>query len=210
VGRKFCLPIDVNLLGAPGAEMSKRGEMMIAETHPLRQFFLELVEHHYDEDIGLRSPEMHGYVANMLTEFCETERLYQIRNADGRPLHDVGEMMLESDVVYGQAPSFEREREVRKHIGDFTLFFTGMFPESINKWRLRRARLEGFIDFMKAGKESYRVVSMFDQFEYAKVAPLFHQLSEDFERCVYGLNMVKNDLQEMQHPIMRQAPEFLM
>jgi hypothetical protein len=127
---------------------------MITETHPLREFFRELVERHYDEDIGLHSTDMHSYVANMLTEFCEAERLYQIRDANGHPLHDVGEMLLESDPVYGPAPSFDRERQVRKHIGDFTLFFTGMFPESINRWRLRRARLEGFIDFMKAGKES--------------------------------------------------------
>ena len=33
---------------------------------------------------------------------------------------------------------------------------------------------------------------------------------EDFERLVYGLNQVKNELEEMQHPIMRQTREFLM
>jgi hypothetical protein len=42
------------------------------------------------------------------------------------------------------------------------------------------------------------------------VAPLFAHLSRDFEGCVYGLNMVKNDLQEMQHPIARRAGELLM
>ena len=53
-------------------------------------------------------------------------------------------------------------------------------------------------------------LSTFEQFEYAKVAPLFKRLSENFERCVYGLNVVKNDLQEMQHPIVRQTAEILM
>ncbi len=183
---------------------------MIPESHPLRQLFLQVVEHHFDDDVGLHDPSLHSYVANMLTEFCEVEQLYRLRDAGGRPLMDVGEMLLESDPVYGPAPSFDRERQVRKHIGDYTLFFTGMFPESINCWRLRRQRLEGFIDFMKAGKESYYIVSKFDQFEYAKVAPLFKRLAEEFERCVYGLNMVKNDLQEMQHPITRRACELLM
>jgi hypothetical protein len=183
---------------------------MIPETHPLHQLFFELVEHHYDGGVGVRSSAIHGYIADMLTQFCESDQLHKIRDASGRPLHDVGEMLLESEPVYGPAPSFDRERQVRKHIGDYTLFFTGMFPESINRWRLRRARLEGFIDFMKAGKESYYIVSKFDQFEYAKVAPLFKQLSEEFERCVYGLNMVKNELQEMQHPIVRRTTELLM
>ena len=63
---------------------------------------------------------------------------------------------------------------------------------------------------MKAGKESYYIVSKFDHFEYAKVAPLFAMLSQHFEQCVYGLNLVKNDLEEMQHPIVRRANEILM
>jgi len=108
------------------------------------------------------------------------------------------------------APSFDRERQVRKHIGDYTLFYAGMFPESINHYRLRRQRVEGFVDWVKAGKESYYIVSKFEHFEYAKVAPLFAQLSQRFEQCVYGLNLVKNELEVMQHPIARRANELIM
>ena len=62
----------------------------------------------------------------------------------------------------------------------------------------------------KAGKESYYIVSKFEHFEYAKVAPFFANLSQNFEGCVYGLNMVKNDLQEMQHPIVRRTNDLIM
>src|SRR5690348_11795208 len=158
----------------------------------------------------MRDPEVSGYVANMLAEFCELDQLFKLRNTAGKPLDDVGEMLLESDPVYGPAPSFDRERHVRKHIGDFTLFFAGMFPESINHFRLRRQRLENFVEWMKAGKESYYIVSKFEHFEYAKVAPLFASLSQNFESCVYGLNMVKSDLEEMQHPIVRRTNELIM
>ena len=116
---------------------------MIPESHPLRDFFLDLVSRHYAETIVLRDSEVSCYVANMLTDFCEDQQLHKIRNAEGRPLHDVGEMLLESDPIYGPAPSFDRERQVRKHIGDYTLFFTGMFPESINHWRLRHNKPSG-------------------------------------------------------------------
>jgi hypothetical protein len=182
----------------------------IPESHPLRQFFVELVGRHYAEEIGIRDPQLIAYVAHLLTEFCDAEQLFKIHNAANRPIDDVGEMLLESDPVYGPAPSFDRERQVRKHIGDFTLFFTGMFPESVNQYRLRRQRMQSFIDWMKAGKESYYIVSKFEHFEYAKVAPLFANLSRNFEQCVYGLNRVKNELEEMQHPIMRRTQEFLM
>lgn len=183
---------------------------MVPESHALQSLFGELVTLHFDQEIGLRDSEVQDYIVNMLAEFCEADQLFKIRDADQRPLGDVGEMLLEADPIYGPAPSFDRERQVRKHIGDYTLFLAGMFPESINHFRLRRQRLENFVDFIKAGKESYFIVSKFDQFEYARLAPLFGKLSHEFESCVYGLNLVKGDLDEMQHPITRQGCPIVM
>jgi len=183
---------------------------MTEESHPLEEMFVDMVGRHYADEIGIRDAQIVGYVAHVLAEFCEVEELFKIRSSAGKPLNDVGEMLLESDPVYGPAPSFDRERQVRKHIGHYTLFFAGMFPESINHYRLRRQRLESFVDWMKAGKESYYIVSKFEHFEYAKVAPLFAQLSNKFEECVFGLNRVKDELQEMQHPIVRRSNELLM
>src|SRR3989442_3748530 len=183
---------------------------MIPESHPLQQLFIELVGRHYAEEIGIRDPQIVNYVSHLLAEFCDAEQLFKIRNAAGKPLGDVGEMLIESNPVFGPAPSFDRERQVRKHIGDYTLFFAGMFPESINHYRLRRQRLESFVEWMKAGKESYYIVSKFEYFEYAKVAPLFAQLSNKFEECVFGLNRVKDKLQEMQYPIFKASAELLM
>ena len=183
---------------------------MIPESHSLQALFGELIHYHFDRDIGLRDSEVQDYVVNVLAEFCEVEQMFKIRNANDRPLDDVGEMLLEADPVYGPAPSFDRERQVRKHIGDYTLFLAGMFPESSTHFRLRRQRLENFLDLIKAGIESYFIVSKFEHFEYAKVAPLFANLSKNFEECVFGLNRVKDELQEMQHPIVLRTNELIM
>jgi hypothetical protein len=183
---------------------------MIPESHPLQELFADLIHEHFDRDIRLHDDEMQDYIVNVLGEFCQSDQLFKVRDASDRPLSDVGEMLLETDPIYGPAPSFDRERQVRKHIGDYTLFFSGMFPESINHYRLRRQRLENFVDFIKAGKESYYIVSKFDQFEYARLAPLFAKLARDFESCVVGLNLVKGDLEEMQHPITQRAKQIVM
>lgn len=176
----------------------------------LQDFFGVLVAQTFASTIGLRDAGLTDYISEMLTNFCQAEELYKIRNAAGRPISDVGELLLESDPIFGAAPSFDRERAVRKHIGDYTLFFAGMFPDSINQTRLRRQRLESLIDFIKAGKESYYIVSKFDLYEYANVAPLFGKLANRFEDCVCGLNMVKNELDVMQHPIANTTRELLM
>ncbi len=176
----------------------------------LQEFFDGLVSQTFASTIGMRDGDLTNYISAMLAGFCQAEELYKIRNAAGRSISDVGELLLESDPVFGPASSSDREREVRKHIGDYTLFFAGMFPESINHSRLRRQRLESLVDFIKAGKESYYIVSQFDVFEYAPAAPLFARLSDKFEDCVCGLNMVKNELDVMQHPIANRTRELFM
>lgn len=184
--------------------------MEISRNHPLRRLFTELVERHFFHDVYVRDPRAAGYVSNLLLEFTDAEALYRLRDARGHRLDDVGEMLLESDPL-GPEGSFERERRVRKHIGDYTLFMTGMFPESIAAQRWRRAfpRLDLLVDYVKAGKESYAIVSSFDQFEYRQEAPVFRRLSECFELCVYGLNLVRQDLERFQRDYYRRLAATL-
>ena len=164
----------------------------------LRNFLGELVGRHFFEDVRLEEPQVTNYVAYLLADFALTENLYRIRNAQGKRLEEVGEMLIESNPLL-EAASFDREREVRKHVGDYTLFMTGLFPESVAKARrTRQPRRDAFIDFVQAGKESYAIVSSFNQFEYKEEARLFRRLSENFELCVVGLNFVKQDLEEFQ------------
>ncbi len=172
--------------------------MAVSQEHELRRLFHEVVGECYTEGIGITDSEMTSYVADMLTEFCEAEHLYKIRNGQGRPLEDVGEMLLESDPVFGPAHSFDREREVRKHVGDYSLFLAGMFPEAIHR-RMQRHRLNGLLELVMAGKQSYFVVSKFDVGEYAAEAELFGNLAERFESCVYGLNLVRAELDKRKY-----------
>lgn len=140
--------------------------------------------------------EVAAYVGDLLIDFVHVDNLYRIRNCRGKRLEEVGEMLVESNPLLG-APSFERERAVRKHIGDYTLFLSGMFPEYVATLSRRGLRLDSVIDYVKAGKESYRIVGSFDQFEYQHVAGLFRRLADEFEYCVYGLNRVKSKLQAL-------------
>jgi hypothetical protein len=179
-------------------------------TAPLKKLFAEPINLHFKNELHLYDEGVLDYLATLLVECCVSDRLLAIRNAEGKPLEDIGEMLMESDPVYGPAPSFDRERQVRKHIGDCALFLAGMFPESINHYRLRKQRLENLIQIVKAGKESYYVVSKFEHFEYAKVAPLFATLSQRFEDCVYGLNLVKNEFEVMQYTITGRPNELIL
>ena len=106
---------------------------MIPESHPLRQLFQELVGGHYAEEIGIRDPQVVAYVSHLLTEFCEADQLFKITTPPTVRLHDLGEMLLESDPIYGPAPSFDRERQVRKQLATTRSSSPECFPRaSIN------------------------------------------------------------------------------
>ena len=169
----------------------------ISPTHPLRRLFTELVQRHLTEAAQVQDQQLAQYIAGLLVDFTHAENLYRIRNSQGKRLEDVGEMLLASNPLL-DAPSFIYEREVRKHIGDYTLFIAGLFPEHIARISRQKQRLDSLIDYLKAGKESYQVVASFDQFEFRDQSPLFRRLAERFELCVYGLNLVKQDLAQRQ------------
>jgi hypothetical protein len=170
----------------------------ISRDHPLRRLFEELVRRHFFRGAQLPDPEIAEYVSDLLTDFTHIDNLYRIRDARGRRLEEVAEMLIESNPLL-EARSFDREREVRKHIGDFTLFFTGLFPEAVAALpRLRPLSVDNLIDYIRVGKESYAVVAAFNLFEYRREAPLFRRLSDRFEQCVFGLNLVKHELEQFQ------------
>jgi hypothetical protein len=171
-----------------------------SEPTTLRALFHQLVRDCYSTGVGIRDEELTGYIADILTDFTTSDKVYAIRDRAGRPLHSLAEMITASDPVYGHAWSFTREREVRKHIGDFALFFTGLFPEAVHPTRSRRAAPaaipDSLLHMMQYGKESYYVVSQFNVFEFAPEAPLFEKLAEKFEGCVYGLHLVRSELEK--------------
>lgn len=120
--------------------------------HPLGRLFFSLTQKNFLEVIKLRDFSIVDYISNLLLEFAHVDNLYKIRDAQGKRIEDVGEMLLEAGPLQ-RAKSFEREREVRKHIGDYTLFMLGLFPEYVKRTS-SSPRMDAFLDYIEVGKES--------------------------------------------------------
>lgn len=163
-------------------------------THPLEPFFQQAVRNSYEGKLGLNDPDVTGYVAHLLCEFSDAENLYRVRDAAGRRIEELQAMMLAADPVHGTAASFDAERQVRKYIGDYALFVGGMYPEAAAVGARRRGASASLPELIRAGKESYFIVSQFNLFEYEPEAALFARLSDSFERCLLGLALVREDL----------------
>jgi hypothetical protein len=163
-------------------------------SHPLEPFFHQMVRNSYEGKLGLNDPDATAYVAHLLCEFSESDNLYKVRDEEGRPIEELDDMMLASDPVHGSAPSFDAERALRKHIGDYALFVAGMYPEATGSPRRLRRHQPTLGELIQAGKQSYFIVSQFNLFEYEQEAPLFARLSDRFERYILGLSLVREEL----------------
>jgi hypothetical protein len=137
--------------------------------------------------LGLDDCEAESYLADMLVRLMATDRLYGVRDEQGRPLESVMEMLEYGDVRL-KANSFDQEREVHRHIGDFLLFWCGFFPEG-----LKRVRVP-LIDPMDQGRASYAIAASFDHEPYASEAPVLRRLSASFEAFQEGLALARQKL----------------
>ncbi len=170
---------------------------MLDRNLSLQQLFGELVERAFALSLRWDDRQVMRYLTNLLTEFAHMDSLYRLRDLKGRPLQEVAEMLYYADIRLG-AQSFYQEREVHRHIGDFTLFWTGVYPEALPRLRAS-LRKDHLIDYVKQGKESYRLVSLFDIGEWREEAPMFRRLSENFEVAMQGLHAVRQLWEQMAH-----------
>lgn len=149
--------------------------------HPLRKLFRKALAFGFREYPADR-PGIGSYIEEqILCEFIHADNLYKIRNAAGKPLEDVADLLAEGDVRMS-ARSFSREFEVHKHIGDYTLFMLGMFPLALARRLGKEFILGGIIvpgstlyeHYLLQGRRSYGLASAFSERE------LFLELSKNF------------------------------
>ncbi|MFC1758211.1 hypothetical protein ACFL2H_05520 [Planctomycetota bacterium] len=164
----------------------------------VRRYFAGLAEHTFQTQLGVVDPVLTDYISDMLTRFIRSDAMFHVRNVAGKRVSEVAEMMVEAQARVGDA-----KREVHRNIGDFTLFWTGVYPEAISRLK-KDSRCDGLIDYQTEGKRSYFIVGTMqenngspkddqnDQEDCSAVEQsVFIRLSEQFELCAYGLREVR-------------------
>lgn len=154
---------------------------------PLDRFFAGLAEYTFQTRLGVADPPLIEYISSLLTRFVHCDAIYRIRNHAGRRLEEVAEMLLEAQDRVGDS-----KREIHRHIGDFTLFWTGLFPEALRRQQ-KKACLDGFLDYCAQGKRAYLIASTLRTEENAEESQVLARLSYEFEMCAYGLNELRRE-----------------
>jgi hypothetical protein len=96
-------------------------------------------------------------------------------------------MVVEGEHRIGQA-----RREVHRHIGDFTLFWTGVYPEALPRLQ-GSGKVDRFVDYCTQGKRAYKIASSMPADKDETQGEVLERLSHDFEMCVYGLGEMRRE-----------------
>jgi hypothetical protein len=154
----------------------------------LSRFLAGVTEQTFEAQLGVADPPLIDYVTNLLIRFVKSDAVFRVRSLNGRPVYEVAEMVAEAEQRIGDA-----RREVHRHIGDFTLFWTGMYPEAVREMR-GPARKDYFIDYCQQGKRAYRIAATIET-DHEQQAPrdVLERLSRQFEMCVYGLGEIRRE-----------------
>ncbi len=138
----------------------------------LKDFFLNLTGRSFSQ-LGLRDRQVIEYVASVLTDFAHSDRWLIMRDLEGRRLGSVVEMLV-SAMSFNEQARVTSERSLRKYVGDYTLFMSGLFRAYVERG--------GYLSYyFEEGKRSYHLVSQLDLSLHRPGFLLFEELGRHFE-----------------------------
>jgi hypothetical protein len=162
-----------------------------AERKPLlHRFFAGVTEATFHGRLGVVDPPLVQYLTELLVRFVQIDMIFRVRNLIGQRLDQVVDMVAEGEQRVGNA-----RREVHRHIGDFTLFWTGIYPEALRRMKSALCK-DHFVDYCQQGKRSYYIASTYRDGDLAEESSVLERLSQQFELCAYGLSEVRKQWEQ--------------
>jgi hypothetical protein len=149
------------------------------------RFFRGLTEHAFHARLGIVDPPLVDYVSLLLVRFIRNDEIGGLTHAGQGGIDDVATMLS----AVQQAPADDALEEYR-HIGDYTLFWSGLYPEALRRFP-HATRQDPLLDYRAAGKKAYWIASTLEPDDAADERDLLARLSHEYDLCVEGLAEVR-------------------
>ena len=164
---------------------------VLSGEEPLKQLFAGLTEYTFQVDLGIADPPLIDYLSDLLVRFVRVDTIFGLRNSQGERLEQVADMLVEA-----RHRTDRPERDIHRHIGDFTLFYVGVFPEAIEKQKSLQTK-DSLLNYCQQGKRAYHKASELTDNDHLAEACLYERLSSEFEVCSFGLAKVRQEWQKL-------------
>jgi hypothetical protein len=165
------------------ALLERRGCLRVST----RFYFYILVRHVFRRS-DIQDRAVADYVAEVLAEFASTERARCVVPGQTNPLDYLFEMLTALKTADDRTSFF-----IRVHIGNHSLFLSGVFPERIRF----RAEMRGFPNlkyYEGLGRTHFRMASDHRLAQKYEVAKIYNTLAERFQATRLALNDIADRL----------------
>src|SRR5438874_4773878 len=165
------------------ALLERRGCLRVS-TH----FYFYILIRHVFRRSDIQDRAVADYVAEVLTEFSSAERARCVVPGQNAPLDYLFEMLTALKTADDRTSFL-----IRMHIGNHSLFLSGVFPDRIRF----RAEARGFPNlryYEGLGRTQYRMASDHRLAQRYDVANIFNTLADRFETTRMALNDISERL----------------
>jgi len=152
------------------------------------QFYFYVLVRHVLVEAGLKDRDLADYVAGMLTEFSQASRLQRIEGAGEEKFNYVFELLQALQSASGPRVFF-----IRAHVGNASLFLTGIFPEHIAH-RAQRCGAPDLGYFESVGGASYLTAAEHQMARELRLDNVLGCLGEQFHSVRHALNQLSDRL----------------
>lgn len=159
------------------ALLQRRGCLRVSS----RFYFYILVRHVFRRS-GIGDRAVADYVAEVLAEFAHAERVRHIVPGGPQCFDYFFEMLSALQTADARTSFF-----IRAHIGNYSLFLSGVFPDRI-RFRAEARGFPGVSYYDALGRTNYRVAGDHQLAQRYDLAEVFNVLADRFETTRLALN----------------------
>ncbi len=177
-------------------------ESLLADGAPLTispQLYFYVLLRHVLKDTGFNDRSVTDYLASLLENFSQTARMKSPADGQTNPIQYVSDMLV---ALRHASPT--QTFLIRAHVGNYSLFITGIFHDTVQHRSQRGAPDVGFYE--DVGRSNYRVAAGHQVARSCALSEVFEKLADGFHDVRLALNRLADSLL---HLDTAPAPHFL-
>lgn len=151
------------------------------------QCYFYILIRHVLKQTGLNDRGLCDYLASLLERFSQTARMRSPADGHTAPIQYVSDMLI---ALRKASPA--QTFLIRAHVGNYALFITGMFHETVQSRSLRGAPDVAFYEDM--GRSSFKAVARHELARSCALTPIFDSLADQFREVRLALNQLADSL----------------
>jgi hypothetical protein len=154
------------------------------------QLYFYILLRHVLKDTGLGDRDISDYLASLLETFSQTARMRSPADGHASPIQYVSDMLI---ALRNASPA--QSFLIRAHVGNYSLFISGIFHETVEHRSQRGAPDLAYYEDL--GRSNYRVAAGHQVARTCALSEVLGKLADGFRDIRLALNQLSDSLMHL-------------